>query len=125
MKAYTLRLPDEIAKRVQAYAQARQEPPEEALVRLIEARFASPQLPSPNAKEGTQEATKSDMPPSLPTIESAEYPDPWAGFRDRFTADVPDLFTHHDAYLAEAALDPHEPHEIEITEAFSSDHHFT
>ncbi len=102
MKTYTLQLPDELADRVQAYARTLQEQPEDALLRLVEERFGALTAPAALPTERPENAQ------GTPETNNAVYPDPWADFRGKFTADVPDLLTRHDAYLAEAALDPHE-----------------
>jgi hypothetical protein len=87
-------LSDELAERLQDYARAHAEQPEDALTQLVSESTIATIPVAPSATNAAES-------------EGVAYPGPRVGVRGRFTADSADLLTNHDAYLAKEAT-PHQ-----------------
>lgn len=82
---FSLDLPDELAARLQQYAQELRQTPQEVITELVEHGLPTSAQPHP--------------PVNL---------DPLEGFYGAFEAIAPDVVERHDYYIGREALDPHD-----------------
>lgn len=92
---YTIDLPEIVAERLRRYASERQQTAEEAITTLVERDLRA----SENVEEQRDKQQNQVIPVGV---------NPLAEFVGRYTADVPDIIIHHDAYIAEEALATHQ-----------------
>ncbi|HKS69657.1 MAG TPA: hypothetical protein VJQ45_04520 [Ktedonobacterales bacterium] len=85
---YSIDLPEPVVERLRRYANERQQTPEEEIATLIDREL--------RAAEGTHQRRVDGHQPEIPVGVN-----PLAEFFGRYTADVPGITIHHDAYMAE------------------------